>query len=218
MKKNNKFLFLGIIATLVFILVTNTASAQTYAQVSSSSTLKVGSKGAGVTALQQFLASNHDLYPGALVTGYFGSMTKAAVVQFQLAYGLAADGIAGAMTKNKMNSLISAGRGLDLYAPSISNLSVGIAGKNATVAFNTSEPAMASAFYDTNVISIADSGVAFGPVAISGAQVLDNTFTASKQMYLNNLSGNTNYNYAVRVTDASGNISLSWPSVFQTAQ
>lgn len=47
--------------------------------------LTVGSRGDDVTSLQQIL-SGEGVYPEALVTGYFGQKTKAAVVRFQEKY------------------------------------------------------------------------------------------------------------------------------------
>ena len=48
-----------------------------------SRTLKIGSTGADVTRLQQFLALDPAVYPNALVTGYYGALTEAAVKRFQ---------------------------------------------------------------------------------------------------------------------------------------
>lgn len=121
MLKNKKFMFLGLMGSFAFALaliaIPTSAQVTTFSQIGGT-TMKVGSRGENVRALQQFVASNSDIYPAGLVTGYFGSMTKAAIVQFQLAYDLVADGIAGPATKNKANSIINAGRGIDIYAPS----------------------------------------------------------------------------------------------------
>jgi peptidoglycan hydrolase-like protein with peptidoglycan-binding domain len=168
--------------------------------------------------LQKFLASNHDIYSTGLVTGYFGSMTKTAVKNFQYAYDLTIDGIAGANTKNKVNSLILGGKGMDIYSPSISNMSVIPSGKNVTFTFNSNEAVKATVFYDTNRIIWSETEVSYGTPFISGAGVSDATFTTNKQITVNNLSANTIYNYTVLVTDASGNFSVTWPSAFVTGQ
>ena len=44
-----------------------------------SSYLDFGARGADVTSLQQLLAADASVYPEGLVTGYFGSLTRAAV-------------------------------------------------------------------------------------------------------------------------------------------
>ncbi len=55
-------------------------------------TLKQGSSGAAVTQLQQFLARDPSVYPEGLVTGYFGSLTQAAVQRFQAKNGIVSSG------------------------------------------------------------------------------------------------------------------------------
>jgi len=50
------------------------------------SELKVGSRGTEVTSLQTCLARDAALYPEAKITGYFGEVTKAAVIRFQEKY------------------------------------------------------------------------------------------------------------------------------------
>ncbi|MGB3615006.1 MAG: peptidoglycan-binding protein [Elainellaceae cyanobacterium] len=55
-----------------------------------------GNQGAAVTDLQRALSTAG--YFSGPVTGYYGSLTEAAVLQFQQAAGLTADGIAGPVT------------------------------------------------------------------------------------------------------------------------
>ncbi|GAB2610693.1 D-Ala-D-Ala carboxypeptidase family metallohydrolase [Streptomyces capparidis] len=70
-----------------------------------SRTLSQGSSGADVTQLQIRLGG----YPGygsvLAVDGEFGPATAAALKRFQSAYGLAADGVAGPATYNKLYAL-----------------------------------------------------------------------------------------------------------------
>jgi len=58
--------------------------------------LRVGSRGAAVKSLQEDLGIGAD--------GIFGGGTKKAVMEFQTANGLTADGMAGPATLSKMNS------------------------------------------------------------------------------------------------------------------
>jgi hypothetical protein len=67
-------------------------SAQTFTR-----RLSVGSSGADVTALQNRLTTE-SFYSGP-ITGYFGAQTKAAVVKYQIAHGLAAVGSVGPQTQ-----------------------------------------------------------------------------------------------------------------------
>ncbi|MBI2013096.1 MAG: peptidoglycan-binding protein [Candidatus Colwellbacteria bacterium] len=52
-----------------------------------------------VTKLQQFLAADKTIYPEGLVTGYFGSLTEAAVKRWQTKSGIQAVGVAGPITR-----------------------------------------------------------------------------------------------------------------------
>ncbi len=225
MLKNNKFTFLGIIGIFVLVLsftiAPTFAKADTYSQIGGA-TLKYGSRGTSVTALQQFLASNSDIYPAGSVTGYFGPLTKAAVIQFQLSYNLNADGIAGPNTKGKANSIIASGLGMDLFAPAINNLSVAsVSGNNVNVSFSSNEPVKTAVFYDTNAINWSnwdDAAITLSTPNISGASKVDDSFSLNKQLTLSNLSANTNYNYVVTATDQSGNTSVVWPKVVRTGQ
>lgn len=191
-----------------------------YAEVTSANTLNVGSRGDAVTALQTFLASNPDIYPAGIVSGYYGPLTKEAVKQFQLHYDLDVDGIAGPMTKTKMNALIRANMGLDVYAPVLSNVVVTNTGTTTHVSFSSNEPVKASVFYDTAGILLRNHSLVFGaPNATAGGVVqVDATFGMNKSLALPNLAPNTNYNYVVMAVDASGNITLTWPKVFQSGQ
>lgn len=68
-------------------------------------TLQVGSTGTEVTALQNALKGDATIYPEGLTTGYFGSLTEAAVKKFQAKYGIDQVGIVGPVTRAKLNSL-----------------------------------------------------------------------------------------------------------------
>lgn len=57
--------------------------------------LKSGDSGADVSRLQQFLALDLSVYPEALVTGYYGSLTEAAVKRFQCKNKIVCDGTPG---------------------------------------------------------------------------------------------------------------------------
>ncbi|MCG2690348.1 peptidoglycan-binding protein [Candidatus Parcubacteria bacterium] len=76
-----------------------------------------GKQGEQVKCLQSFLVSQgKDICPAALITGYFGPLTKAAVIRFQEKYRVEiltpfnftlGNGYVGSLTRAKINSLIS---------------------------------------------------------------------------------------------------------------
>jgi peptidoglycan hydrolase-like protein with peptidoglycan-binding domain len=76
--------------------------------------LKYGMQGLAVRYLQIFLSSQGpEIYPEGSITGYFGNLTKQAVIRFQLKYNLitSADspvaGLVGPATRGKINELMS---------------------------------------------------------------------------------------------------------------
>lgn len=94
------FISLGIIspekAAAAKAAVTSSAS------VSFTKDLTVGSSGAEVTALQNALGVSP-------ATGYFGSVTKAAVAKYQASKGIAATGYVGPLTRAALNGSASTG-------------------------------------------------------------------------------------------------------------
>jgi peptidoglycan hydrolase-like protein with peptidoglycan-binding domain len=66
--------------------------------------LEFGDTGADVVALQDRLKQTGDFPYGTRSTGYLGSITEAAVVQFQKRRGLTPDGVVGVQTQNALNT------------------------------------------------------------------------------------------------------------------
>lgn len=97
MSRKSKLLVTITTLLLFVFLYTQTASANSYA------TLKIGMRGETVEKLQKHL---NDLgFMSVKPTGYFGSITKTAVIKFQRRYSLAQDGIAGKQTWSKLDQL-----------------------------------------------------------------------------------------------------------------
>ncbi len=67
--------------------------------------LTIGSTGAQVSALQQLLVSQgHLTMPAGVSMGYFGALTKSAVMKWQAAVGLPSTGFFGPMSRAKLNT------------------------------------------------------------------------------------------------------------------
>ena len=91
-----------IISTAIFALalaLSVSVSAQAY---EFNRSLKVGMRHADVRALQEYLAEAG--FFTANPTGYFGSITKKAVIAFQLANDLPGTGFVGTLTRGVLNS------------------------------------------------------------------------------------------------------------------
>lgn len=102
-----KLLTLFVAAFVAFAAVTVVAPTEAHAY-NWTRTLREGSSGADVRELQIRVAGWAADSPSrtfVAVDGQFGPGTKAAVIRFQRAYGLAADGVAGTKTHRALNAL-----------------------------------------------------------------------------------------------------------------
>lgn len=89
----------ALMAQLAALSGGSTAVSTTFTQ-----DLTVGSTGAQVSALQQVLVSNGYLsMPAGVAMGYFGSLTKSAVMKWQAAVGLPSTGYFGPLSRAKLN-------------------------------------------------------------------------------------------------------------------
>ncbi len=202
----------GIILAMLFVALVSIQKA--HAAIVSA--LDVGSRGAQVTELQEFLATNPMIYPQGLVTGYFGGLTQAAVVQFQAAFDISQVGRVGPITAAKINAIEASGLGLDTTAPGISNLSVLTTTNSATVSWSTNESSRGQVFYDVSGIQSDEAtGHAQLPY-VSGTLVAANGFAFSQSVMIPNLQSNKVYFYIVRAIDQSGNVTMTLSNSFQT--
>lgn len=93
-------MMVGVASVATAQTTTTTTTTVTAPAYNYSGVMKVGSKGPGVSTLQAALNSVQTMQ--VVVDGSFGPATKAAVVAFQAAHGLTADGIVGPMTGAKL--------------------------------------------------------------------------------------------------------------------
>jgi len=73
--------------------------------------LNYGMRGDDVKLLQEMLATDPDIYPEGLTTGYFGPLTRNAVKRFQKVAGIEQVGIVGPKTTAKINEILKEGAG-----------------------------------------------------------------------------------------------------------
>ncbi len=174
--------------------------------------LDLGMSGADVTALQQFLASDSTTYPEGVVTGYYGSLTAAAVGRYQAKNGLASVGRVGPATLALLNGGstvigdVSLGYG-DVSAPILQPESVITARTSVTMNWYTNEPATARVLYGT-----------YWPFLFTNAPSVAGIGGAStyQTVTINDLAPNSTYYYVLQSTDASGNVNQTVGKPFST--
>lgn len=182
--------------------------------------LEIGMSGSDVSALQTFLAQDNTIYPQGLVTGYFGSLTKSAVSNFQARNGIDTVGRVGPITLAAINAQMGGGGGTTFngQAPVIGPLSISTGSNSAVISWNTSENASAIVYYSTLPISMLESTGPGVAITVSGnALLVHSDLRSSHSANLTALQSNTRYNYVVYVRDGSGNETITWPSYFQTS-
>ncbi len=91
--------------------------------------LSKGMSGEDVLLLQEFLATDPDIYPEGLTTGYFGNLTEKAVKRFQKKMGVEQVGNVGPKTTSKVNELLEQGVGNSGKVPPGLLIAPGIAKK-----------------------------------------------------------------------------------------
>lgn len=67
--------------------------------------LSYASEGSDVLLLQRMLSQDSGIYPEKKITGYYGDLTKNAVINFQKEYALPQTGEVNAETRNKLNEI-----------------------------------------------------------------------------------------------------------------
>lgn len=186
--------------------------------------LDIGATGTEVTEVQTFLAAQPTLYPEGLVTGYYGTLTAAAVQRYQCQKGIVCSGSAaatgygrvGPQTRAAINFDLGAAPGTggsanDVFAPIMTGTTVTLsatssAPASATISWGTNEAARSRVMYSTT-----------WPFLYAAApSVADATVDTSTSITLTNLAPSTTYFYVQESVDASGNVMWSASSIFRT--
>ncbi len=206
---------MGVLLAILFI----SAIGVSKAHAAITSELDFGATGGEVTELQQFLATNSLIYPAGTVSGYYGPLTRAAVVQFQVAYGIPQVGRVGPMTQAKMNSIMASGFGLDTATPIMGNASVATNRTDTTINWTTNELTRGQVYYDTSPIRSDEATGQLQQPYVSGISAPNNVnVSTSQSVNIQGLQANTLYYYFTRAIDNSGNSSVTLSNTFHTNQ
>ena len=119
----------GIVGARTAQKLKSDCSSSSKSTSTTTSLLKQGSRGSAVTKLQDNLKSLG--FYNNKSTGYYGPITKNAVIKFQKSQGLKADGIVGSNTQAKIQAELKA-RGKDNKTPYSSILRIGSKGSQVT--------------------------------------------------------------------------------------
>ena len=176
--------------------------------------LDLGMTGSDVSSLQTFLARDNTIYPQGLVTGYFGSLTKSAVSNFQARNGIATVGRVGPVTLAAINAQMNGNVGADRYAPIISSINVTSNTDNVVLRWNTNENAAGIVYYSTSYPSMMETN---NDATIGGSVAMTDTLLRTSQaVTIQGLSSNTTYYYVIYARDGIGNVQTTWPATFKT--
>ncbi len=180
--------------------------------------LQVGSSGSDVSAVQRFLAQDPTMYPQGLVTGYFGSLTKAAVANFQLRNEIEPVGRIGPVTLPVLNRAMAGGVTVitDMKAPIITSVGVNVSRNTATLNWGTDETARGSVYYSSSPLILSEGLNSVTVGANASVAMTDTNLHTTQSVTIQGLMANTTYYYMVYTTDQTGNVSIVWPSTFHT--
>lgn len=213
------WLFGGAFALLfavgIFSIAITRARAATFSPITNS--LDVGSRGADVTTLQSLLATSPALYPAALVTGYYGPLTRNAVIQFQLLHNIAPVGRVGPITRTALNALIATGAAaIDVDSPTVSTVAVSRSATSATVSWTTNEATTGRVHWSSAPLAMLEPARSKTEPQINGAVVSDISAGTNHSLTVGGLSSGQTYYYNVTSFDTSQNVSVTVPASFTT--
>lgn len=200
--------------------------------------LKVGMSGDDIKTLQELLATDSDIYPEGLITGYYGKMTEKAVKMLQKKLCIDQVGQVGPQTMRRINELLEEGAGKsyggegghvpagllrasgiqkklcatttpDTIAPIITNLiATGTTATTVRIKWTTNEKANSKVWYGATT-SIT--------TATPTAMVSSNEYELSHTITLSGLTATTTYYYVAVSADKAGNATTSVQQSFTTA-
>ncbi|KKW43277.1 MAG: Muramoyl-pentapeptide carboxypeptidase [Parcubacteria group bacterium GW2011_GWB1_57_6] len=179
--------------------------------------LDFGSTGTDVSTLQTLLASSPALYPAALVTGYYGPLTRMAVIQFQLQNNLPPVGRVGPLTRAKLNAIINSGAvTIDVDSPMMSNVAVATNPTTATISWTTNEPAIGKVHWSTGALVMSEATAPKTEPTTSGFVLAESSPGLNHSLVVSGLGSRQTYYYNLTSLDTSQNVSVTMPATFTT--
>jgi len=194
--------------------------------------LSIGMTSEEVKRLQEILATDPDVYPEGLITGYFGRLTEKAVKRFQKKVCLEEVGLVGPKTLAKINELLTEGAGFsgkvppglliapgiqkklcatstpDTIAPIISNVvATSTTATSTQITWLTNEKANSKVWYSISTPLV---------ITTSTLAVSSSDYVLNHSIMLSNLTASTTYYYLVFSADKSGNTATTTEKLFTT--
>jgi hypothetical protein len=232
---NPRTILAYVVTSAVLLGLIISMSSRAYAYVPLTAQLDFGARNANVTSLQQFFATMPSIYPEGLVTGYFGALTRAAVMRFQVQQGIVSSGTAattgygrvGPTTLARINSLMAGGVPIpsptgDVSGPSMfMQFNPTLTSTTAVFNWTTNESATGRVYYSTSPLQMNEGDINGNGFAVTSGQLgsYDGIARTSHTSTLSGLQPNTLYYYTIVGTDLNGNVSIIGPnSTFRTTQ
>jgi peptidoglycan hydrolase-like protein with peptidoglycan-binding domain len=221
-----------VMIVLAVAVILSTLPAQAAMTTPLISQMDVGDRSEEVTRLQTLLATDTSIYPEALTTGYYGTLTASAIQRFQCREGIVCSGTAestgygrvGPSTLARLNAHVTAtgtitgtpGTGAeDVYAPIISSIAVATGTASTTIRWNTNEVTQGRILYQPGFPTMIE-GSATMPASVSGNPISSSAQGMTHAISISNLPAATTYHYVIEARDPQGNISYTWPYTFTT--
>jgi len=194
--------------------------------------LRTGMTSEEVKLLQEILATDPEVYPEGLITGYFGKLTERAVKKLQKKLCLEEVGSVGPKTLSRINELLTEGAGSsgkvppglliapgiqkklcatstpDTTAPVISDIvATSTTATTTQIKWLTNEKANSKVWYSISTPVVA---------ATSTAAVSSSDYVLNHSIALSGLTASTTYYYLVTSADKSGNTATATEKSFTT--
>jgi peptidoglycan hydrolase-like protein with peptidoglycan-binding domain/lysophospholipase L1-like esterase len=209
--------------------------------------LGIGSTGAAVTSLQEFL-QKLGFYTYSSITGYFGSITAAAVSAYQIAHGITPVGSVGPITRAALavasapittttttttttptpgtTPVFSGGGGGGGDVAASNNFGGGESSGGGTslapapvISAVTSTSTQTTATITWTTDESATSQVSYGPSSTyASSTTLDSSLVTSHSVILTGLTASSTYHYQVSSSNSEGTNSVSSDGTFSTTQ